>query len=274
MKKFFIVFSFFLIFSTPLLSDFIAFYPDVPPLEAYAKRFANNFNLDKTNVKFHIVKNKTFFSSPYAILKAVQKNLINFAVIPLNTFFIFDISSNVFSLIRKTYIIKNFDSQFSKIIPFKLELLKYGIFLIDLLPGGKYYIFSNKDITFKKNISVAVTNKIFFKKFKTIYPNTFYLDNLQSLPGLISKKIFNTAVLNTFDLYGTNMKFNNVFDAGLMEEKLCFIVNANYWKNMDMESKSIVWDFYSKYRKKYFIVLKKFQDRVLNRFTIIKLSLH
>ncbi len=274
MKKFFIVFSFFIIFSTPLLSDFIAFYPDVPPLENYASSFANNFNSDKANLKIHIVKNKTFFSSPYAILKAVQKNLINFAVIPLKTFFIFDISGNIFPLIKKVYSIKNLNSQFGDVIPFKLELQQYGIFLIDLIPGGEYYIYSDEDISFKKKVSVAVTNKIFLKKFKAVYPNTFYLDNLQSLPGLISKKIFNTAVLNTFDLYGLGMKFNNVFDVGLTEEKLCFIVNANYWKNMDMGSKSIVWDFYSKYRKKYFIALKKFQDRVLNRFTIIKLSLH
>ncbi len=265
----------FIFFQTQLLiADYIAFSPDLFFLKQYVKGFESTFKNSKSSLKFYIVDESKFFSDSESILSAVQQNIINFAVIPLKTFNRLNKSGELTSILKKTYQIKDVNTDFSDVIPFKLALQNYGIFLLDLLEGGKYYLFSNNLVKTYKNLSIAVNNKLFVNILKKKFTNTFFVKKFNSLKGLMEKKFFKGVVINSFDFPRINTNFKYAYEMGLNREKLCFIVNLTYWNKLSMYDKSIVWAFCNRYKSLYRINMKKFQDRILNKVLIKKLRIH
>ncbi len=272
-KSFIITFIFLFSLNLNLLqAEFISFYPNIKPLENYSLNLKEYLQGKNKSSKYYIVNDKVIFNNAKELLSAVQSQLIQFAIIPLRTLTILDYSNNIKTLLKKIYSLKNYND--GNLIPLKLELDNYGIFLISVLPGANYYLFT--DFTDLKNIkktslSIALTNEIYFEKIKKIFPNTLIFNNLLSLNQYIKNKIFNSVIMTSIDYLQSGTKFTNLFDLNLGNEKYCFIVNKNYWDSLPDGEKLLFWSFNDKNRKLFYLDIKKFQDKILNNFTIKKL---
>ena len=274
--KSFIVTSIFIFFLNLNLlhAEFISYYPNIKPLENYALNLKKYLQGKNKNSKYYIVNDKIIFSNAKEMLTGVQNQLIQCAIIPLRTLTTLDYENNIKNLLKKIYLSENTGYNNEELIPLKLELDNYGIFLLSLLPGGNYYLFTNLNLlknNKKTTLSIALTNEIYLQSIKEIFPNTLLFDHIYSLKKYIKNKIFNSAIMTSIDYFQSDVKFKNLFDMNIGNEKYCFIVNKNYWKNLQEGEKLLFWSFIEKNNKLFYLDIKKFQDKILNKFTIKKL---
>ncbi len=259
----------FLIFLyTNLYADFIDYYPNISPLKNYAENFKKY--LGNAKKRIFIIRSRDIFSSSEEILRYTQKNYINISIIPLKTLIKLDIDNNLTPLIKKAFnLSSSASSDYSMMIPLRIELSKYGLFFFSVLPGSKYFLFTSMNHLVSSKVSLAVNNQFLIKRFKKIYPNTLlFNDSIFNLSKLFQTGIFNSAVISSVDYYvaGLNLKYAYNFNLG--REKYCIIANLNYWNKQSEAIKNLIWSFITKYDKIFLLDIKKLQDKILNNIKI------
>ncbi|GEM_PF-4760223 len=268
----------FSIFSLNLYSACIDFYPNIKPINNYVSNL-RDFIVKKKKVddKFLIIRDEKIFISSEQILDAVQNNIIQFAIVPIKDIIKLDIKGDITKFIKTFYsmdIPPDVDS--GDFINFRLKLSEYNLFPIDVMQGGKYFLFSeipNIGMGGNSKVNLAVIYNFFLESYKNFFSNTLVIDNAAAIADYIKSNLFNSAIITTIDYDFFKMELPNVYDLSLKSEKYCLIANYYYWNNLPDANKLLIWSFVEKNGATFDSDIKSYQDKILNKLYIKKIQL-